>query len=119
MGDVDRLKNDFVTVAPSVAPEGCGLKASGMRADGMAVAWVHHGDIFTKRESVPEVSGAELLFEGLKQDAWRVEYWDTCAAKIVREESVGCGADGTVRLRLPPVRRDLAVKMRRAMEKGY
>lgn len=114
VGDVDRLKHDFVTVYPAVAPADGALAAVGMRADSMIVAWVHHRDVFTKWTGIPEVKGAELSIEGVKPGVWRVEYWDTCAAKVVGEEKAVCGAGGTVRLSLPLVRRDLGVKMRRS-----
>lgn len=117
--DVDRIRNDFVTVSPPVAPEGCGLKAAGMRSDDMVVAWVHHRNIFTKWTGIPAVSGAELILDGVKEGIWRVEYWDTCAAKITGEAGVECGSNGVVRLALPVVNRDLAVKMRRAKVDAY
>jgi hypothetical protein len=112
--DVDRVKNDFVTVSPPVTPESCGLRAAGMRADDMVVAWVYHGSIFTNWAAIPDVKDASVTLEGLKGCTWRVEYWDTCAAEVIREETVKTDSRGMMRLVLPPVRRDIALKLRRS-----
>jgi len=81
-----------------------------MQSEALTVVWVYHKNIFTEWASIPTIQGAVLTLTGLDRPPYEVEYWDTMEARIVSRARIA--RSGDVRLTLPPVRRDLAVKVR-------
>ena len=90
------------------------LRAVGMRARGQAFYWIHHRAIFRTLEGLPVVERGTVVISDLSPGEYRLEYWDTLSGEIVGQET--CSVDGVLRLRLPPVHGDLALKAVRVRE---
>jgi cellulose synthase/poly-beta-1,6-N-acetylglucosamine synthase-like glycosyltransferase len=113
--DINRVRDDYAVVTPAVESAAGVLNAAGMNSTSQAVVWVYHKDVFTKWESLPAVTDAVLSLDGLVRPPCRVEYWNTMTGEVTHE-TIAAGA--APRLRLPPVRRDLAVKIFPASTSG-
>jgi hypothetical protein len=57
-----------------------------------------------------EIAGATVEIKDLVPRAYRVEWWDTQAGKVVKQESV-TAAGGALRLQSPAFRADVACKV--------
>ncbi|MFA4943735.1 MAG: DUF5060 domain-containing protein [Lentisphaeria bacterium] len=64
----------------------------------------------------PPQAGVCLQLDGVQPGAWRLEFWDTLAAKVVQRKLVQVGADGRLRLEFPPFQVDQAVRFQRLPE---
>ncbi|MEW6358619.1 MAG: hypothetical protein AB1696_19950 [Planctomycetota bacterium] len=58
-----------------------------------------------------EVQGATLQLDHMIDGQWTVEWWDTYQGKIERTSSLSV-ANGAAELALPPILKDIAVKLR-------
>lgn len=108
--DIDRLNTAFEPVVPVVVSSNNVLKAVGMQAKNEAFVWVYHPDVFTTLQNIPIVSGASITFRGIEKGTYAVDYWDTYTGEIIRQGTAPLESEHT--LMLPPVRRDLAIKLR-------
>jgi hypothetical protein len=90
------------------------VNALGLRRAGLLLLWVHNRESTWRTEfdgnQPRELKGLRLHVPILEGDAWRAEYWDTFAGKVVREETVRA-VDGTLTLALPDLVRDVALKL--------
>lgn len=108
--DIDRIRDDYHEITPEATGADATLRAIGMQSDVLTAVWVYHKDVFTKWADLPTVEGATIALRGLNRPPYQVEYWDTTDARIVGRTNLVHA--GTARLDLPPVRRDLAIRVR-------
>jgi len=85
------------------------LRARAMMNDTRAYAWVYHPRVTQNLEPPIEVQGARLDLPGMEKGRYRITYWDTYEAKRLATREIEHGG-GTLTLRLPPFRNDLALK---------
>ncbi len=109
--DIDRLRTEFRPVRLPLRNARGTLRVAAMQAKDEAFCWVYHPRIFQTLKRLPTVSDAVLVVGNLEPGDYRVVYWDTYEGKPIGEETIDCR--GSLELRLPPVHRDIAVKMRR------
>ncbi|MBM3493999.1 MAG: DUF5060 domain-containing protein [Armatimonadetes bacterium] len=91
------------------------VTALGLAGDRQAILWLHN------RESTwrTDYDGkAPSVLEGLRvsvpvkhEGPWSVEWWDTWTGEVLRRETVAA-ADGVLNLLPPPLKRDVAVRMK-------
>ncbi|MBN8526121.1 MAG: hypothetical protein J0M02_12375, partial [Planctomycetes bacterium] len=105
---IDRLARDYRVADPRLRPD-AGLRAAGMQAADAGFYWIHDPGIFEAWKDLPERAGARLVIPGLAPGRYRIELWDT-RGDGPRERSEAI-VDGELVIDLPPVRRDLAVKV--------
>lgn len=85
-----------------------------------AIAWVRHED-WTWREVVENgkrpgsVAPTVLTLPRVPAGRWTAELWDTWTGEILRRETLVVNGSGA-RVTLPPIDRDIAVKLRRTGE---
>ncbi|MCX7826432.1 MAG: hypothetical protein N2689_12865, partial [Verrucomicrobiae bacterium] len=58
----------------------------------------------------PTISGAEIAVPVKKDGAYRVELWDTRSGKII-STTAARAASQTVKYALPPIEKDVALKL--------
>jgi hypothetical protein len=66
-----------------------------------------------RKETVPSAPPSVVGLAGLAAGTWLVEYWDTWKGQVVDHNSFSVGIDGKIRVPLPDIATDLAVRMRR------
>jgi len=91
------------------------LRALGLAGRGTVLAWVQNPEslwYFWDRPPGEPVTGAELTVRGAREGEWRVEWLDTWTGAIVKRTRARA-KDGALTLLVPPVRRDVAARMRR------
>ncbi|MBI3829333.1 MAG: DUF5060 domain-containing protein [Planctomycetes bacterium] len=99
-------------------PPGRMLLARGLRSDKRAYAWVYNRMLPLQAGPYPEVAGERLTVAGLAAGDYAIEFWDTRAGKAVgnatgRVEDGGRrGATGVLTILLPPIKGDLAIKIK-------
>jgi len=62
---------------------------------------------------VPSAPASVLLFPGLTPGLWTAELWDTWNGTITETREIIVPPSGEARLSLPPIEKDLAIKLRR------
>lgn len=88
----------------------------GLRTDSEALLWIHDkgsnwmNDMEGKLPQKMDTFVFDLL--GLKDGAYKVEWFDTRAGKVVKEESIVCKG-GKLPLKVEGLLRDIAVKIRK------
>jgi hypothetical protein len=109
---IDRIADDYRQVWVSVRCPGNVLTGSGMQAAEKGFYWICRRDSFTARGGLPLVNGAEMFVSGLTPGEYVAEFWDTVSGEITATATAKC--DGRLRIQLPPVNIDIAVKLRRS-----
>ncbi|HJN15427.1 MAG TPA: DUF5060 domain-containing protein [Armatimonadota bacterium] len=98
-----------------IRQEPVSLQAIGLAGQSSVLVWVRN------RESVwynwdrpmpPAVTGAKLVLRGVPEGRLRVEWLDAWTGRRLRRATV-VASGGTVTLDIPPVRRDVACRLRR------
>jgi len=62
------------------------------------------------KEQIPAAPATSFELNGLASGVWKVELWDTWKGVPVRSETVKVGIDGNLKLSLPSIETDLALK---------
>ncbi|MFQ6097555.1 MAG: hypothetical protein ACE5O2_07480, partial [Armatimonadota bacterium] len=65
-------------------------------------------------ESVNPVEGHSLAFGGLTPGIYQVEFWDTLTGEVASTTSTTADERGRLTIALPPLRADLAIKVKKA-----
>ncbi len=92
------------------------LSAWAVVGDGTVMAWLRVSDrswravIEQKRNPAP-APPTVMRLRGLRSGTWRTEIWDTWAGRPVSTVRTKVGIDGGVRVALPTIERDVAVKL--------
>jgi len=86
----------------------------GIARPDMALVWAHNSahhwqNVFEKKP-VSTVPAGEAMLRGLPAGRYAVEWWDTWKGGVMRRESATC-TDGELRLRLPELETDVAVRI--------
>ena len=85
------------------------LEVAGMQAADAGFYWVYHPMVFVTRQNIPTVSGVTMTVDKLEPGTYVVEFWDTDKGEIFERRDVN--ATGPLRIDLPPVQRDLGVRI--------
>ena len=92
------------------------VRVLGMVSDTMAILWLQNKDNtwlnHHRGMSVNAVEPFSFTFEALSPGSYRLEHWDTAAGAVIHTEAV-LTTDGSIRLSLPQINTDLAVKLTR------
>jgi hypothetical protein len=91
------------------------LRAFALAGKPLTLAWVQHVDHTAEKKAqgitAKPIEGTELKIPGQTDGSYRVEVWDTYEGKKTGE--VGAVAkDGLLRVPLPPIDKDVALKIR-------
>jgi len=90
------------------------LRALGLRGKPMALLWLqnkaHTWWNAAHQAPMPPVKSAEVELAGFADGAYRVEFWDTYAGRVIGTAEVPLSG-GALRLSLPAIERDVAVKI--------
>lgn len=107
----DRRGIAWEVVKPPVDPPGCGLLSQGLKSTTKAYLWVVQESALNTWEGIPVVAGAQVGIEGLQDGQYEVEFWDTYQGKPTHKIVVASN-QGKVICVLPPVDKDLAIKLK-------
>ena len=102
------LRQDELTVEAS----GGRLRARVLRNDNRAYAWVYDRRVVRSLDGIPAVDGARLRVPGLATGTYAVEFWDTYKGAVTGRAELECKG-GSLRVDLPTVKNDIALKIRR------
>lgn len=103
----------LVAVVPRKGPP---LNAWAVVGDGTAMAWVRLAGrtwraVAEQKRTLAPAPPSVMRLRGLRSGTWRTEVWDTWAGKPLSTVRTKVGIDGGVRVVLPVVERDVAVKL--------
>ena len=88
------------------------LRARAMMNNTRAYAWVYHPRVTQSLDPPIEVQGARLDLPDMEKGRYRIVFWDTYQARPLATRDLD-HPGGTLTLRLPPFRNDLAIKAKR------
>ena len=108
-----RVGYRLVGVVPRKGPP---LNAWAVVGDGTAMAWVRLAGrtwraVCEQRRILAPAPPSVMRLRGLRSGTWRTEVWDTWAGRPVSTVRARVGIEGTVRIALPGIAKDVAVKM--------
>ena len=106
----DRRGRNLVQSDLTVQSPGNVLQAIGLQNDSSVNAYVYHRRLVRTLEGIPAVSGGTLVVPGLQNGVYRVEFWDTYEGEVTDTRRVQIDGN-TLRLDLPEVRNDVALKI--------
>jgi hypothetical protein len=81
----------------------------------VALAWMRVEDrswrrLIVLKEQIAPAPPTSFLLSGLASGAWKVELWDTWKGEVIATENVKVGIDGNLKLNLPQIDTDIALK---------
>ncbi len=105
---------------------GPALQGWGIEGNNTSLLWVRpEGRTWRKivvdKLTIPPVAASFVLMDGLSAGDWKTEIWDTWTGSVISTTTTHVGISGKVRLSIPVVAKDLAVKlikMNHAEQKG-
>lgn len=108
-----RVGYRLVGVVPRTSPP---LNAWAVVGDSTTMAWVRVADrtwraVAEQKRRVSGVDPSIMRLRGLRSGMWQVEVWDTYAGKPTTTVRTRVGIDGRVRVVLPRIEKDVAVKL--------
>ena len=108
-----RVGYRLVGVVPRKKPPLLGWAVVG---DGTAMAWVRVAGrtwraVAEQKRTVAAAPPSVLRLRGLRSGTWRTEIWDTWAGRTTLVVRTKVGIDGAVRVALPRIEKDVAVKL--------
>jgi len=91
------------------------LDVDAISNDHLAYAWVFSNDMLghNSEDGVTPTTGARFVLHGLKDGAYKVQFWDTFTG-VVTGEITANSASGQLVAPLPAIKVDLALKIKRA-----
>ena len=89
------------------------LQARGLLSRTHAYIWVYHPAVIASLDSNPDVKGATLDLTDLEDGQYSIELWDTYTGAVTDRRTLAARG-GRLRIPLPPVRNDLALKIKPA-----
>jgi len=69
--------------------------------------------VCANKESLPPCPPSVLLLPQLGTGRWKAELWDTWSGRAMQEQMVESDTDGNLRVPLPEIAKDLAVRLNR------
>lgn len=108
MGVGYRFRELIVSNKPPVISWGC-------IGDDTALAWIRHEDrnwarICVMKEPTSKVPALFMGIDGVASGRWRCEVWDTWSGEVVSTQTIKVDLSGKIRIELPPITHDYAVK---------
>ncbi len=99
------------------------LQAYAITGEHTVLAWIRNEDdtfrnVVELKHAIPVTPPTVLGMTGLASGWWKAVVWDTWAGSAVSTTRVHVGIDGNVRVRLPSIGQDIAVKLTRE-ENGH
>jgi len=92
------------------------VRAIGLRGKSLSILWIqnraHTWWNVVHNVSIPRIEGASVTLNDVEPGRYRVEVWDTWSGAPVHSSEVNA-PEGAARIPIPPLERDLAVKLRR------
>lgn len=84
-------------------------------SEGRSLAWIHNRsyswiEAGHRGKAPPSIEGADVAVPVKKQGGYRVELWDTRAGKMI-STTAATSSDLAVKYALPPVQKDVALKL--------
>jgi hypothetical protein len=102
------------------------FKEAGIRNNPPLISWATVGDSFALswvrvdertwrklcvlKETVPPAPASIFVLPGLASGMWKVQLWDTWNGEVKQELDVRVGIDGFLKVNLPTIETDLAIK---------
>lgn len=93
-----------------------GLIALGVRGQTQALVWIwnrRHAYEQVGKEPINPVKNATLRLSKLSKGAWRVEFYDTSAARTIKSEIAKTDDNGALQFSLPVIESDIALRLQR------
>jgi hypothetical protein len=99
---------------PGEAPLEPGVRTVGeVRSDRRVYAWIVHPDTPLGKADIETISGAPLKVGNLLPGTYAVEFWDTYKGVVIeRQNAEVTAAAKQLLIKLPPVYRDMALKVK-------
>ncbi len=113
MAGEDRRGMDLEPDQPSVSGAVVPLRARALRSKTHAYVWVYHPQVAHSLEDIPRADKGRLDLRDMKAGTYVVEFWDTYQGKVTERRKLDTQGT-TLRIPLPPVQNDLALKVKRA-----
>ena len=94
--------------------KGSRIKLYGMKSEGTVLAWIQDkkdvwGRMYKESAVEPPVrKGLAFTLPGLTNGTYKIQWWDTYRGKVLSED-VGTVKSGTLTLKAPPFKKDIAV----------
>ncbi len=117
--EMENTGKDWLEVSPYTFtgcrdPQYAQIDTYGLSTDDLALVWLHDQDsnwYNDKRGLTPvPVQGLRVPLAGLKDGAYRLEWWDTRQGTVLQTTRGQC-TDGTLTIAAPDFTRDIAVKV--------
>jgi hypothetical protein len=92
------------------------LLARSLRSAERAYVWIYHKAAPYRCSGFSPIAEARLALGGLKSGRYRVEFWDTtkgCCTGTQEVDYRPTATDQVMQIGLPPVKRDIAIKVKR------
>jgi hypothetical protein len=90
------------------------IRVLGLRGRPLSILWVqnrkHTWGNVVAGTPIPVIEGAQLTLSDLERGRYKVEYWDTWTGAVTGESELAA-PQGTVRIPIPPLQRDIALKI--------
>jgi hypothetical protein len=96
---------------PVQTPRGGTLQARALRSNTHAYVWVFHPRVARTLDGIPAVEGASIAIPDMGRGTYAIEFWDTYAGKITERRRLDTQGN-TLRIPLPTVQNDLALKIK-------
>jgi hypothetical protein len=102
----------------AIEPAGPPLLCWALIGTNTALVWARVEDrtwqrVCALKAVVPSSPASVLLLPGLTPGQWTAELWDTWNGTVTEKKEITVPTSGEARLALPPVEKDIAVKLRR------
>ena len=91
------------------------LQGRELKSDRRAYLWIYHRET-PLGGGAESVSGASLGIKHMQPGIYQVEFWDTYAGKLTGSQESRVKDGDSINLKLPVVKRDIAVKVKRKAE---
>ena len=104
-----KLEPEMLEVTPARGE----VLARALRSETRAYLWVYHHQTPLKTRGIPEQREQRVTLTGLRAGPYTVEFWDTRTGQPTGTANATVTAEGVLTLQLPPIQRDLAVKVKR------
>ncbi|NQT52769.1 DUF5060 domain-containing protein, partial [bacterium] len=92
-------------------PQGGILRCRALKSNTHATVWVYEPRVATQLDGIPPVDGAHVNLADMTPGAYAVEFWDTYTGKVTQRARVDTRGN-TLRIELPTVQNDLALKVK-------
>ncbi|MBT7841078.1 MAG: cellulase family glycosylhydrolase [Lentisphaerae bacterium] len=105
-------------IAEFVAMAETPVRVVGLKNDNQALVWVQNslhtwGRAGKRKRTVPATPASTVMLADFAPGEWNAEWWDTVAGKVTDTSLTTVGKNGKLRIDLPPIAWDTALRIRR------